>query len=172
MGWKIKPSPRQLEPTDLIETVWPGDPSVDLEHSDLMTWCIDGGVAGLSFRDDGYQTWKLRPLQGRAMDHVQGVSGPAADVEAFRVALYEAPGLKLRWQTLPGGVRGLSDESINTIEMHLLDLGCYEMPLPILAAIDTGRGLQRDEVRQDLLVTSFYSALATQVLTASFRRGR
>lgn len=170
MGWKVKPSPRQLEPADLIETVWPGDPSVDLEHSDLVTWCIDGGVAGLTFKDDGYQTWKLRPLRGRAYNHVQALSGsPASDTEAFRLALVEAPGLKLRWATFPGGLRGLADESIDMIEGYLLEHRCFEIPLPILATIDVGNGVERDRVRQDLLVTSFFQALATQILTASFR---
>jgi len=169
MGWKIKTAPRQLEPNDLIDTVWPGDPSVDLERSDLLAWCIDGGTAGLAFRDDGYQVWKLRPLRGRAYNHVQSVSGPASDTEAFRLALYEAPGLRLRWATLPGGLRGLADESIDMIEDHLLELKCFEMPLPLLSAIDVSNGVERDKVRQDLLVTSFFQALATQVLTASFR---
>ena len=172
MGWKIKPSPRQLEPHDLVEAVWPGDPSVDVEHSDLLAWCIDGGSAGLAYKDDGYQVWKLRPLRGRAYNHVQAISGPASDTEAFRLALVEAPGLKLRWVTLPGGLRGLADESIDMIEGYLLERDRFEVPLPILATIDTGNGVERDKVRQDLLLTSFFQALATQILTASFRERR
>jgi hypothetical protein len=172
MGLKIKRAPRQLEPADMIAEVWPGDPSVDLERSDLVTWCIDGGVAGLQFKDEDYQVWKLRPLRGRALAHVQSVQGPASDVEAFRLALTEAPGLKLRWLEMPGGLYGLANESIDAIEESLIDAGCFELDLPIVAALDFQKGVERDKVRQDRLATGFFSMLGIHVLAASFRGRR
>ncbi len=169
MGLKIKPAPRQLEPADLLETVWPGDSSVDLERSDLVAWCIDGGKTGLAFKDEGYQVWKLRPLKGRALSHVMSISGPASDTEAIRLALIDAPGVKLGWMTLPGGLRGLTDESIDRIEEGLLEAGCFEMRLPVLAALDIKKGVERDKVRQETGEVSFFSMLSLHVLAASFR---
>jgi hypothetical protein len=169
---KIKPAPRQLEPGDLIEEVWPGDDSVDLERSDLVTWCIEGGKAGLAFKDDGYQVWKLRPLRGRALSHVLAVAGIDSDTEAFRLALVDAPGVRIRWQTLPAGLRGITDATIDMIEDSLIETGVFEMQLPVLAAADAHAGVERDKVRQDLVGASFFSMLASHVLAVSFRGRR
>lgn len=112
MGLPIRPSKEeQLEPRE-IEHIWPLDDAVDLGASDLITWCREGGSAGLVLRDDGRPCrFVTGPLGDRAFRRVMKKlwtnDVDFAD-EAFRFGFIRVEGPKGETPAVHrGDVRGL-----------------------------------------------------------------
>lgn len=119
MGLPISELPRQLE-AEVDDWVWPGDPAVDAEASDLDQWARHGGTTGLVIRQ-GETPTKIRigPLGDRAHRRVLGIMQRCGDAtyvdEAFRYGcrgLRPAAGAQM---TRIDGIPALSDASLDAL---------------------------------------------------------
>lgn len=166
----VKPPPRQLEP-EVVESVWPGDDAVDLSASDLVTWCREGGSAGLVMKPGKTPTViRYRPLSVQALNRVMSVwVGKEIGYlyTAFRHGLLGIKGERLSWERF-GDVRGLSDSSLE----ELSEFKC-ELPVDVLSEALIRASTQQPperEVSLELSPTPLPEALGYQILALTFRR--
>ena len=166
MALDLKPLPRCLsvEPTG---SIWPGDPDVDLDASDLAEWCRSGGQEGLVLRPGGAPTIiRWRPLTPQAMSAVSSVAFRDPGGYVFAAAAHGIiPSAKIGL-TRDAGTTRLSDASLT----RLAEL---RMPLPILIAYDAlaeadGTGGEPSG-SVELVEASYAEILGLHVLAATFR---
>ena len=174
MALKIKKPPRQLDP-ELIEEVWPGDPAVDAEQSDLAVWCRDGGNAGLVYKSDEGEPTKIyiRPISVRARYNVDmiGASGSLNFLdEAFRYGFVKADGITPRWDRF-GGVRGLHDDTLDAFSEQLFSLP-WAHALEAMNAAREGRPYAKENASDEAQSMELTKLIGAHVLALTFRSRR
>ena len=167
-----KAAPAQLEPK-VFETIWPGDDAVDLEASDLVQWCREGGKAGLVLKQDGRpDIIRWRPLDEFAFGRVSAFlfeKSRNLPLVAFRHGVISIDG-----ETLPkdrlDDAEGLHDEAMRSLSAH-------RMPLPLKVAMKAMRGAMGLEVKDEegdevVMMASLPQVVGCHILAATFRTGR
>jgi len=176
--------------TEPVETIWPGDEAVDYKVSDLVTWCREGGRAGLVLREGKEPTIiKMRAALGeRALTPVFELMAQRtanAHDEAFRFGLLSVrngdKSVRLSWDNTKG-VRGLTDEWLD--ELSLPEHRCNLPYLIALDEMDSALGSTSDtpsdpeelakwkEERERLLPSTLPRVLGMQILARTFRQRR
>ena len=173
MALKIKKPPRQLDP-ELVEVVWPGDPAVDAEQSDLITWCRDGGNSGLVYRD-GEPPTKIfiRPISVRAqynVDMIGAVGSLNFLDEAFRYGFVKADGITPRWDRF-GGVRGLHDDTLDALAEWKFELP-WSHSIEAMNAAREGRKYDKENASDERQLMELTKLIGAHVLALTFRTRR
>jgi len=172
MGLRIKRAARQLDP-DEGETIWPGDSAVDLEASDLVTWCREGGKAGLVLKsDEAPDIIRWRPLDEFAFGRVSELLGKGSR---------NLPLVAFRHGVLAVGSRGLArvriDDADGLHDEAVRELSECRMELPYLVALRQLREAMSgnagdEEASEDMMLTSLPQAIGVHILAATFRQRR
>lgn len=172
MGLQVKRAPVQLRP-EIVETVWPGDSAVDLEQSDLVAWCRDGGKAGLTFKpNEKPDIIRWRPLDEFAFGRVAALMAEGSrnlPLAAFRHGVISVGGVRVI-RTRIDDADGLHDDTMR-------DLGTLVLDLPFHHALNSMRlaisGAEEDgAVSDEVLPASLPQVVGCHILAATFRARR
>lgn len=148
------------------EVIWPGDPAVDLDASDLFMWVDSGGERGVILKDGMTPTvFVLETLGDRAVTAAElGMATLRGEYEAFRYGCRKGPPMRYMRD---GGLTGLNDEILNA-------LGTYKMDLPWTRAMkkwQEERGIiDTEDPSEDLTEVSLPRMLGAFILARTFRQ--
>lgn len=166
------------EPLDQLEVkehglIWPGDPAVDLEASDLDAWARSLGTDGLVLKAGAKASAiRVRPLSTRELNRALKEIDSEQHAIAAKYGVLSVEGLDLS-RDLVDSLGGLSRRSIDLL-MHKQLRGPVKW-FRLLDVMLEARGRQplevSDKVRDAVVPTELGYVLGVIALTLSFRLG-
>ena len=173
MGLNIKRAPQQLR-GDIVESIWPGDDAVDLERSDLVKWCRNGGKDGLALRDgqkpDVIRWRQLDEFAFGRVSELLAEGSPNLPLVAFRHGIVSIGGVRLMRDRIDDA-EGLHDESmreLSEVKAMLPFSHSLRALRDAIGLVDPAEGAASD----DVMLTSLPQAIGCHILAATFRARR